>query len=299
LKALKKVKVGKVPLTWISKLTINAIQKFSKKDINTMLEGIIGDIGSVDLEKQEIKINIDKLIEKANIKDKTINYLIKTIKENKFLKLGFIKKDEKLEFGLTIDFNKIKDDKKEIKLEEVDKIKDDNDNKTFLSGKALASVLNNEDAISFNQTDINKIIDFQLSSKISEGEILKNKIYEDYEIIISNLYYDIKDNIPRINIPIKIGKDEKYFLTTIIVKLSFEKNGDNLDIKFLDASIGEIKFEADKMEEIINTFLPNNLGIVDNKIVIENFFKNLNHPLITFTDISITDNDVNFNYIKP
>ncbi|VEU79603.1 hypothetical protein [Haploplasma axanthum] len=295
---LKKINVGNLPLAWLVSMSPNILKTFTGQDLNQMVTNILGDIGTFDIKKRELKVDLYKLADQANENKELLTLLLDVLFENDLVEFGIKDDNGTNKLGLTLDLNKIKNDKAAVVISAVDKINSEIELEIFLRNKALQSLISQEESISFSALDLNKVIDYSLANSLAleNGVLSKQVVYKDYEIIIGVFYIEVKDNEVYLNVPIKIGKDNNYFKTTIIANVGLEKIDSDLGIEIKNLNIGEINFDNTEISALLTMFATEEMGFDNNKFLLQDFFAKFDQQGITFTTITINNDLIHFNY---
>lgn len=288
---LSKISLGNLPLTWVANVAPTIMKTIMGIDVEELANDAVSDYGELDLKRRELKIDINKVSSLTGENKELIDLVLNLTLKNGLIQIGVDKSDDIL--GIKLDLNKIKD---EAKLDIVlNKINSHEEFEMYLKSKALNSVLNGNHMISFNKKEINEVINFLFLGNDTEETLLKEVFFEDYEVIIEAPFIDISEKMNLI-IPIKIGKPGSYFTSAINLGLDLKKNNQDLVFDFKTLNMGELSFDEDAIDSLLNTFKTDEINFVDKKFIVENFFEMFDMDGIEFTNVSVLDNKINFEY---
>lgn len=288
---LNKINLGNLPLAWLSKVAPSIIKTVTGQDVEKFAKQAVEKFGELDLKKRELRVDIDKLATMANENEELVKLVLDLTLKNGLIKLGVDNEDDKL--GIMLDLNKIKDD---AKLDVVlDRINSHDELEMYLKTKALEGLLNGNNKISFDKKAINEIVDFLFTGGQLETILLKQAIYEDYEVIVDTPFISISDKLDLI-VPIRIGKDTNYFKTAITIGVELSKVDMNLVFDLKTLTIGELEFEEEAIETLLSNFQNEELNFTNNQFVVNGFFEMFDMEGITFTGVSVLNNQIHFEY---
>src|SRR5690625_2994702 len=291
---LNKFKVGHASLKWAIKYAPSLIKRFLGQDVDSFIDDSLGNIGTYDSNKMELKINLYNLASNMEENKDIFILLLDLIYENELLEIGVIEHLEKYKFRAAFNLKQLEDKSAVYKLAQNQKFEDDDDFMHFLENKAISGILSGKGTIKFNQLDMNKIIDyiFKSGENLTNDYLMKNNAYEDYEITILNPYVEINNNKLDLIVPVTFGKDDNLFKTKAKISVTLETSGNDLLINLSNLSLGSIDINNDKINEILK--LTEVDGLEDTSIKIDNFLEPFEETGVKITDINISDSKVNF-----
>lgn len=279
---IKKLDIGKLPIAWAASIAPSIIEFFTKSDIEEVVNSKFSFM-KLNIKQKSLTINYNELINKEN--NETINLITELLIKNE---LFTYKIDQQLD--LEIDLNNISNNN--IK-EDVNSFNSELEYETFLQLKGLESIINNNNKITFTEDEINKVITYNIIAN-SNLNILVEETIKDYQIIVLSPYLIFNNDNIYIHIPIKFGKDNNYFKTSINAQVTLTKSNNDLIINLNKKFLGNMDLTDDLLSYLINNINDDNITL--SQIKLENFYTNLQQPLINFTNITLNNNMLEFNY---
>jgi len=290
---LDKFKIGNLSLRWVLRVAPKLAERFIGQDIDSFIEQTIGDFATYNGDKLELSINIYDLTKHLEENKELGDLLIDLIYGNDLLELGVFNDDDEYKLGVKLNLNKVKDDSANYVLPESEKINTEEEFNNFLYNKALSGIISSNNAIRFNNLEMNKIIDyiFKQSSEVAADYLMRTKIYQEYEAIIGNPYLEISEDLV-INVPIEIGKDSKFFKTKFKLSVVLNVSGDDLIIEFKNGAIGQLTIDNNNIDEILS--VAGQEDIIESRMLVEDFFTSFEEAGIEITNIEVINNKILF-----
>lgn len=279
---IKKIDIGKLPIAWAASIAPAVINFFTQSDIEQVVNNNFSFM-NINFKQKYLTINFNELINKSN--NETINLITELLIKNE---LFTYKVSQQLD--LAIDLNEISNNN--IK-EDINSFNNEIEYQTFLQLKGLQSIINSDKKIIFTEEEINKVITYNIISN-SNLNILASEVIGDYQILILSPYLIFNNDNIYIHIPIKLGKDNNYFKTSINAQVTLTKSNNDLIINLNKKYLGNIELTDNLLSYLINNI--NDDKITLSQIKLENFYTSLQQPLINFTNITVNNNKLEFNY---
>lgn len=292
---LDKFKIGNLSLRWVLRVAPKLAERFLGQDIDSFIEETIGDFATYNGDKLELSINLYNLTKHLEENKELGDLLLDVIYGNDLLELGVFNDDEEYKLGVKLNLNKVKDESANYVLPESEKINSEEEFNSFLYNKAITGIMSSNNAIQFNNLEMNKVIDyiFKQSAEVTTDYLMKSEIYEGYEAIIGNPYLEIGEDLI-ISVPIEIGKDGKYFKTKFKLTVGLNVSGDDLLIDFKTGKLGELTIDGDNIGQILA--VAGQDEIIDSKMLVEDFFTSFEEAGIEITNIEVLNNRLLFHY---
>ncbi len=275
---LEEAKLGHLPLAWLFGVINWGAEKIGGIDINTMVNEQLEGIGTFDLSKREVRINIQDMINSQLENDPQgaalINSLLDFVKENELVDIGF----ENEEFNAEFAIGKLKDDTTPFMLLEADKVFDAADLESILSAQASSLIFSTltttgDPFIDLNEFTLNRMFEYFMRDQVVlDGIIHQTVIFENYQLTAYVPYIEM-DNDFIVNIPLKIddmNNPGNEFRTIIKIDATPEIDGNDLRIVLNELTAGTVTLGQEHITNIL-TLLGDSSFIVDGAFVIENF----------------------------
>lgn len=267
LKVLK-VNIGNLPLKWLIRIGPEISKHYDEFDFNLFIEELFESFGSYNLRKQIISISPDKLINTLGAESEDFNSIKELMSIEGLLDIGLSKKDDKFEFKIVLNFNKLEDTSNVFKLKDSEQLKSDDELNELLESKGVAAIFSQ--SVQLDELELNKIISHLLDTK-SNDNLVQTSFYKDFDLIIGNPYFEINEQAI-ICFPLEFGKNNQYFKTIIKANVEFINYNKHLKMNFSEFTVGEINLPDEMVEGIFSLFDEETFKIEDMSYIIEDFF---------------------------
>lgn len=248
---LKSVKIGNLGVTWLLKIAPSLINKIVGLDVEDLINDVVKDIGTFDSSKLQVNIDVEKLIDKANINDPLINSVIDLLIEEEFFTLKLVEDNVSFNF----DFKKLENLEVIESLAGNKRITSEAELKQFLALKMFKSIVLNSSKpeVKFNQEEFLKILDYLVLGKHNKNVIHEQILLEQYNLVIGAPFMEFKDSVATLMLPVTFGKGIDSFKTVIKLETNFTKNNNDLVVSFTTGIIGELDLNEELLEQLLIT----------------------------------------------
>jgi len=282
---INKINIGNLPLRWIVRYAPGVAKTLFSFDIDKMINDAIDGIGTYDRKKVSITVNIDELLADNIADDVLMQHLFNIITENELVGIEIVEEEDSTEIQAQIDLNKLKSNKTPIVLTESQRIKTEAEFNTFMQNKVFASAISGK--VTLNNIELSRIIDYFAVTDKNVNYLMKQAVYEDYEVVVLAPYFEIGEKAT-LNVPIQFGKDGNYFKTNISIDIEFAKVDNDLVLSFNNTNIGELALEDEMLSELLGEF--DGFEITDMKYTVTNFFKEFSDYGANIEEVVVTNN---------
>lgn len=289
--SLSRLKIGNLSLRWVLRYSPGLIKTLTGYDLEQIVADTVGDFGTFDIKKLELKVNLYDLAETMEENKDLITMLLDIIYEHELIEFGVLENGEDYEIGVKLNLNPLYEEVDESKLlNPNDRFADEDAFNDFLYNKGLSAAMSTNNHIKFNQKEMNRIIEYILrqSGDLANNYLMKQNLYEDYDITILNPYVDFVSDKMRINVPIQLGKDGNFFSMMFKLDVDFTKELNDLVINLKAVSISDVQLEEEHLTGIFDILEVENVTGASFKV--ENFFEAFGNADIEITDIKIANN---------
>ncbi|WP_152512775.1 hypothetical protein [Haloplasma contractile] len=285
---LRSMRLGNLPLRWAVVLTSEIF------DVEEIINEALTGVGEFDKNHLAFNIDLKKLLDKDS--DFIIS-LLQFAKENDLLQLGVVPDKDKYILGGKINIEKLRLEDIPVTLTDDKKIKHQDELESMIENRIMANLFTKGNQIDLSEKDMQKIIDFTVMGELETTDeyIYKSELYEDYELYVYQLYSTVTDKLI-LNIPIKVGRGYNFFNTCIQFELSLKPRGNDLILFVENTYIQNVPVNKDVVNMLFDNFESDLTTLVNEAIVIENFFESFIENGVTIQEIVITEGKMSFIY---
>jgi hypothetical protein len=283
---LSSMKLGNIPLRWAVVLSTEFF------DVEELLNEVLTDFGVFDKNRLELKIDLTKLLDKDA---EFISALLQFAKENELLQIGVVPQGDKYLLGSKINIEKLRLEEIPATLTDEQKIQNQDELENLIENRIVANLFTKGNQIDFSEQDVQKIIDFTVMGEIetTDNYIFKGEVFENYELYLFHPYTTVTDQLI-LNIPIKIGKGYNFFKSNIQFELSLKPRENDLILIVENTYIQNMPVNKEVINMLIDSFESDLTTLLNEAIVIENFFEPFIENEITIQEIVMTEGKMIF-----
>lgn len=283
---INKIKIGNLGALWLTKLAPNILENRLNVNIEQKLKEVlnVNDL-SFDKKNLKLKLNLMELL----IKNETTglnNMVLSILNDNDMLDVHLD------ELGLKLDLNKL-EDKNNYPLFTISNITNFKELETFVTNKAISSIITSPKELALDESSLNSIMYHFLNFK--EDYLSKTTLINDYYLRLDLPFFTMNNSKAVLNVPIKIGKDNKYFNSNIKINVNFKKVNQDLVVEFTNVTIANLIINEDTENELLG-FLNKTLKIEDNKMVIKDLFNKISFNNLQVSEIYLKNKDLVLKY---
>lgn len=279
---IKKVSLGRLPIRWLIKLAPNLAKSLVGFDIEELIDELLDGMGTFDAKKLSVTFNVANIFKEDGLEKE----IVKLLKEQEIVNLGFQDDANNKGFNLSIDLNDLKSDKERRIVAQADKITTEQEFQDFMQNKILTSVLMGNNSLILSETDLDRVIDYMLKDMITNDLLIKQQIYEQYELMIGVPYFEFKVVDSKVNIPVLIGDNLNTFNSNLDITIEFTKQGDNLVLEVSDIIIGTLQINEEISDALLDMLQEGNDMFTEGKIVLVDFFKTFSEQNLDVSEIN-------------
>lgn len=293
---ISKLSVGYMPYKWVARVGPELLRLITNQSLNMVLEDALGDVLTFDDKRQEFKINITRFLETRIENNEMIIGILESLAVDDFFIIDVSKDNSKYLLNISLNLNPIVSTKKDYVLSEKDKIHTEDELNELIESKMLKALI--KQSMDFNSTELTALIDYLLLGNLKDNEYLIDiNFYLDYQIKVLKPYFEV-GSTAKLNLPILIGKENKYIKSNISLDIKFIKSENDLKLNFSNVSLGMINIDNETLKLILTFIELEEFKLDGSSFIIKDFFSLIQTEEIKISHINVSNKNVNIHFEK-